>query len=335
MIKATFYTDPFYGNNRQFDLSDPVANRDNCLYPAWCLKEEFRRHGIDLSTQDIHPPHKSAFVIYNEMPPSFRDEGAQRRYLIILECEAIRPANWIMARHRHFEKIFTWHDRFVDNQKYFKVNFTVKMPDPRDIPTDEKNKFCAMIVTQKYAPHPQELYTERVKAVRWFEGNHPDEFDLYGMGWDRYVFKGFMKKFNKLTPLTKLLKPRFPSYRGTVSHKKDVLKQYRFAICYENARGFPGYITEKIFDCFAAGCVPVYWGPPNVTDHIPPGTFIDRQRFEDYEGLYAYLKNMPPEEYEGYQKNIRGALESQVFAPFSAEYFASTIVDEVLKTEGR
>ena len=52
-------------------------------------------------------------------------------------------------------------------------------------------------------------------------------------------------------------------------------KNISFAICYENARDIPGYITEKIFDCFFAGCVPIYWGgAPNVTDHIPANTFI-------------------------------------------------------------
>jgi len=45
-----------------------------------------------------------------------------------------------------------------------------------------------------------------------------------------------------------------------VGHKKPIMEQYKFSIYHENARNIPGYITEKIFDSFFAGCVPVYWG---------------------------------------------------------------------------
>jgi hypothetical protein len=26
-----------------------------------------------------------------------------------------------------------------------------------------------------------------VEAIKWFEKNHPEDFDFYGIGWDRYV----------------------------------------------------------------------------------------------------------------------------------------------------
>ncbi|KAB7887432.1 hypothetical protein GBG19_10625 [Poseidonibacter ostreae] len=68
-------------------------------------------------------------------------------------------------------------------------------------------------------------------------------------------------------------------------------------MCYENARDIPGYITEKIFDSFFAGCVPVYLGADNITEHIPKECFIDKREFDTYEKLYKYLKNMSDEEY--------------------------------------
>ncbi|HUX43067.1 MAG TPA: glycosyltransferase family 10 [Rectinemataceae bacterium] len=37
------------------------------------------------------------------------------------------------------------------------------------------------------------------------------------------------------------------------------LRQYRFTICPENARG-EGYVTEKLFQAFEAGCIPIYNG---------------------------------------------------------------------------
>ena len=229
-----------------------------------------------------------------------------------------------------FKKIFTWNDGFVDNKKYFKINFSHKIPDKVEFNIKNKNKFCTMIVANKFKSHPLELYTERVKAIRWFEQNHLEDFDLYGIGWDRYYFKGMLSGLNRFDALRKLLKPKYPSYRGTVKLKRDVLQKYKFAICYENARDIPGYITEKIFDCFFAGCVPVYWGAPNVTDHIPEDTFIDRRDFKSYEELYIYLKNMSDKEYLDYLNAIRNFIKSDKIYPFSAECFAETIVNEIM-----
>ncbi len=41
--------------------------------------------------------------------------------------------------------------------------------------------------------------------------------------------------------------------------KEDFLSNYRFCICPENSLG-DGYITEKVFESIASGCIPIYWG---------------------------------------------------------------------------
>lgn len=51
MKKATIVVHSVYGNNRLFDLSDKIINRDNCMYPFWLLKERFAKNGYELSTQ--------------------------------------------------------------------------------------------------------------------------------------------------------------------------------------------------------------------------------------------------------------------------------------------
>jgi hypothetical protein len=42
-------------------------------------------------------------------------------------------------------------------------------------------------------------------------------------------------------------------------HKKKFLKNVKYNICPENSK-FPCYHTEKIFQAFESGCVPLYWG---------------------------------------------------------------------------
>lgn len=330
-MKATFFTGSFYLNNRQFDMSDEISNRDDCSYGYYLLKKRFEEKNIDLSTQDINPSLKSQFIIYNEMP-KIRDILPDKdNYLLMLESKIIYADNWNVKKYRYFNKIFTWDDNLVDGKKYLKINYPHKIPMGLDYDLSKKEKLCTMVASHKFKKHPLELYTERVKAIRWFEQNHPQDFDLYGMGWDKYRFKGAFSRLNRFEVLTKLLKPKYLSYKGAVKTKKVVLQKYKFAICYENARDIPGYITDKIFDCFFAGCVPVYWGAPNVTEHISEDTFIDRRKFRTYEELYSYLKNMPDKEYINYLDAIKDFIKSDKIYPFSAEYFAEKIINEIKK----
>lgn len=59
-------------------------------------------------------------------------------------------------------------------------------------------------------------------------------------------------------------------------HSKELLEvfnQYKFVISFENSKT-PGYMTEKLFNAFLAGTVPVYDGPPNIDDYINPQAYI-------------------------------------------------------------
>lgn len=44
-----------------------------------------------------------------------------------------------------------------------------------------------------------------------------------------------------------------------VASKVEVAKDYRFVLCFENGL-YPGYVTEKVFEAWATGAVPLWWG---------------------------------------------------------------------------
>jgi len=330
MIKATFFTGSFYLNNRQFDITDPVSNINDCLYGCYLLKKRLEEKGIDLSTQDINLPDKSDFIIYNDMPALKHIEVGKVNYLLLIESKVVYPANWDIENHKYFKKIFTWNDTLIDNKKYFKINYAHKIPENIEFNLDKKEKLCVMINSNKFSDHPLELYTERVRAINWFEKNHPEDFDLYGVGWDKYIFKGILKKLNSVEIISKMLSPRYKCLRFPAP-SKTILPGYKFAICYENARDIPGYITEKIFNCFFSGCVPIYLGAPNITDYIPANTFIDKRNFKTYDDLYSYIKNMSDAEYIDFLDAIKNFVLSDKIYPFSAECFAETLVREIIE----
>ena len=75
--------------------------------------------------------------------------------------------------------------------------------------------------------------------------------------------------------------------------------------------------------------MPIYLGAQNITDHIPSDTFIDKRKFTTYEELYACIKNMPDQEYINYLKAIKHFLQEEKAHPFSAEYFADTLINRI------
>jgi hypothetical protein len=333
MKKASFVTFAPFLNGEIFNLQNPVLNRDDCLLFYHYLREFFKERGVDLNTQDINPVAESDFAIYLEMPKQMPvADRVGQSYLLLQESAAIRPDNWEMHRHRSFAKIFSWSDLLVDGKKYFKLNFT-HAGAVDFLSFAEKSKFCTLIAGDKQVDYPGELYSERRRAIRWFEVNHPAEFEFYGVGWDLHTFTGpiWKRAFNRIPWVRRVFTSKWMSYRGRVSGKLQVLRNYKFSICYENVCEIPGYITEKVFDSMAAGCIPVYWGAPNITDYVPELCFVDRRKFSSYEELYAYLSQMTATEYDQRLAAIRKYLASDEHAQFTPLWAGRNVVDEILR----
>jgi hypothetical protein len=296
------------------------------------LKELFHEAGVLIHTADLISPEESCFELHLNAQSDGRSDAA----LLMLEPAQVWPLHSYPDRLRDYKKIFTWDDQLVDGDKFVKINF----PNPLsvvDVPSfQQRDRFCCLIAGNKALAvlSSDDLYQERIRAIRWFEVHEPDDFDLYGMGWNLPAFKrGGLHKLHRFLyqHLQDVLNLRpFPSYRGAVVSKASVLRRTKFSVCYENVGGLSGYITEKIFDCFLSGCIPVYWGASNVADHIPADCFVDRRQFSCIADVYKYLKSMPLSEYEQYQVNIRQFLVSDNAKSFGHDEFASIIVQTIL-----
>lgn len=322
------------------DPSSPIG--DDLSYPSVRLGEFLRSKGHKVATLDMDALENFDAAVFLDHPTflnpylrQLRKMKNKKLYLILSENEANRPDNYWPRNHRDFDKVFTWNPQLVDNKKYFQCHWTTRVPENFRISQEGRTKFCVTIASQKYNPHRSELYTERVRSIRWFEQNHPDQFDLYGTEWDRRYIVGrlaranlFLQRFYKMTG-ERFKSHRFPSWRGTVKRKRDVMKQYKFAITYENAV-FPGYITEKVFDALFAGCVPVYLGAPDVTNFIPANVFIDRRKFKSDGELYEHMKNMSEKEYAGYVAAIENFVRGDAIYPFTVEALCELVLNHIV-----
>ena len=78
---------------------------------------------------------------------------------------------------------------------------------------------------------------------------------------------------------------------GPVANKRDFISKYLFNIAFENS-SFPGYTTEKIAEPWLEGCIPIYWGDPEVTRDINPDCFINMHDFDCFDTAIAYIKEV-------------------------------------------
>jgi hypothetical protein len=164
-----------------------------------------------------------------------------------------------------------------------------------------------MILSNAVNHHPLDIYCERAKLALFFQNS--DEFDLYGSGWQGY-----------------------PNWRGDLKTSLfPVLQKYRFSIAYENTRDLPGFITERIFNAFFCGCVPVYWGASNITDYVPKECFIDRREFSSNEDLYRFMKSIDRKTYDSYLEEAKQYLSTPKAKLFSPRHFAKTIMNRLFQ----
>ena len=220
----------------------------------------------ELSAKDVH-------IIQEENNPDglfLYGMGANPTVLMCLESPIYASS--------FYDSLLTtpiqWKHQLLFNKKetlFFPSFDSEDLSDP--VPW-ESRKFLCMVTANKHysalgemrSPSFQwaletQLHDYRYAAIEYFH-KKPD-FDLYGKGWG-------------------LEAPE-------CENKLDTIRNYKFALCFENG-SYPGYVTEKIVDCFVAGVIPVYRGAPDVYDYIPGELFIDANHYKSFQAMEEDLK---------------------------------------------
>lgn len=292
-----------------YDLKCPFYNKQPWLH----LRMAAQAAGFDLKQVDsfdaIHHFEKLIiFDIFGKQVPHFGIIPKEKVIAVLWEPPSVLPHNYDAERHHFFSRIYTWRDDLVDNQKYFKIAYPDLRPMLEGVPSFKNKKLAILVSSKKKSPHANELYSAREKTVDFYCQNHPEDLDLFGPHWPPSpVYKGVIP--------------------GTLLDKVRKLKGYKFCYAYENIKDEPGYITEKILNCFQAGCVPIYWGASNVEQYIPKSCFISRKEFNSEAELYDYIKNMPEDEYNQYLNDIKQYLDSDQAKIFTIENLIATFMD--------
>ncbi|MBN8509381.1 MAG: hypothetical protein J0L57_12285 [Burkholderiales bacterium] len=325
---------------RNDDIYKPGAGPQggNFYVPYTMLRDRFADYGVALHTADLVPERERLFELHI---------NAQRRlsgrpaYAYLYEDPLIRPVNGRRSHLLRYRQCFTSNEDLVDGERFVKLDYPNDLTLRSLAPWDERPIGCVLIAANKALarPNPRNLHHRRVEVARAFEARAPEFFALYGRGWDQPAVRPgvggrLLKRLREWRTRVRPGQPAFPSWRGPVHGKGEVLAHARFAIAFENVQGSPGYITEKIFDCFVWGCVPVYLGTPGAADCIPADCYVDARAFGDDRALVEHLLGIDEARFASYQAAIAAYLRSPAAMRFGNEQFTHTLVDAIAADQG-
>ena len=354
--------------NRLFDRgSNPYAG-DDILAPYAAVKDRLTGKGIEVQTADFLPeaPDGRRNVVISFGIPDRMAVRSVRKYIALsrrpdvvlsaffaMECPIVEPTLFesLPVLQRYFKRIMSWSDReallpftrspvevghFCWPQSFDAIH--------ERIWSERDRKFLVMMNANKLPRlYVDELYTARLRAVEFFY--RYGEIDLYGRNWDRspsrvgktWTPATIRRMGNWVSTAKQRLRPD-PRYvaaagawRGAAPSKSKTLAQYRFALCFENSI-LKGWMTEKLFDCFFCGTVPVYWGAPEVLEWVPAECFIDMRQFQDFAELRRFLHALAPTDEQRYREAARDYLASGRFDPFRLAAFVD-LVDGIVSAD--
>lgn len=247
-----------------------------------------------------------------------------RRALIMREPEAVLPSAHVGEVEAEFKVVLMMGSR----QKSGKIIQWPQVFSDGQFLSSPKEEVCA-VASWRVSFMSRNLYGLRARSFRRLE------IDTYGRGWHG----GFLTKIKEVVfqlhaaamsggemafQLDQLIStPRH--YMGELRDKMSLKGKYKVMLVIENS---PDYMSEKLFDAFWLGSIPVYAGPQASDYGIPSDLVI--QVNHDLEAIEAGIKLALSLDYSTWVKRlIRWLKEPSTRETFEASWVWSDVLNQV------
>lgn len=193
---------------------------------------------------------------------------------------------------------------------YFYYQADLKNALKKHLLCDSRGKFCAFVVSNGIA--------DKIRGAFF------DELSKYKM-----VDSGGAYKNNIGAP---------------VGDKQSWLQGYKFNLCFENS-AHKGYVTEKLIQAFAGGCVPIYFGDESLCDEkyadIRPvfneKAFINVHNFDSIQSAIKEIQRIDNDEnaYNAMRKEpifIRESMERFFWLNPKDDLWSATKIDKTAES---
>lgn len=255
------------------------------------------------------PEEADLAVFINAVPRTF---DPARVVLLQAESPVAEHRRWTYENFDRFALVVC-HNPGGANQLPFGTNPAVfpwnpcleldrRRPDTRL--TDRKVFYAAQKV-ERYGQIPDAfgtrvLYGFRVTVVERMQARYPDQFVLYGRGWESCITGKCARTL----------------YQGGGNWRKAKLEDIcdsgaDFVLVFENTIQ-ENLITEKIHDGFISDRVVLYLGEPHIEKWVPPDCFVDLRPYYDrgrnrldVDAVMERVNTMTQDAYDGMLQNAR------------------------------
>lgn len=184
--------------------------------------------------------------------------NCKTRIALILEPESISPEpyKWIKQNYHKFQYVLTHNKELlsvIPNGYHYIFGGCWLTKEEQQIYPKTKN--ISIIASWKNQTEGHKLRHEVIKRFG-------DKIDVFGNG------------YNKINSVL------------------EAYKDYKYTIVIENERR-EGWFTEKIVSPLRAGCVPIYWGAPDIRDYINGDGVCEFSHINSLESLFDQIDMCP------------------------------------------
>lgn len=137
---------------------------------------------------------------------------------------------------------------YFEDSRYLRFPFWIQRFFPPSINRNDIAKQCSVL------RYPTTQYTTERKFACLI-ARHDDS----GL---RTQMHNLLSKLGNIDCPSKLLHNDDSLNKEYHDNKWMYMNKYMFNICPENSNSY-GYVTEKVFEAIASGCIPIYWGSYN------------------------------------------------------------------------
>lgn len=271
---------------------------------------------IEISTAEsfnwvhVNNPGDAKLIIFFDVLDHELMKLPAKKVLVRQEPEIVLPENYMFKNVVNFWKIIN-----VGGKPHSDA-LTVNWPQDinRDLRIIREKKIGKTVLLNS---NLISLYSSEMYSLRRIAAYKLKEIDLFGYGWNNSIFsktKTLILELKKY--LTKPYKLRLnglryyfrsqENYHGEVANKRSLMQLYSSALIIENS---PTYVSEKIFDAFSAGCIPIYIGPNLIDYGIPNDLFI--QAKPNLQSIRESLKSVEKIDYIAWFNRLNTWLKSQ------------------------
>ncbi|HEB7719163.1 TPA: hypothetical protein RZJ63_001717, partial [Campylobacter jejuni] len=224
-------------------------------------------------------------IVYSDDPDyllfgPFGNKHIYYNCIRIFVSEENKRPNWNIADYSIGYDYISFSDRhlrtslgFLFHERSFATLFNLD----RTINYQSRAKFCGFLISDPGSPKwtPREYFIDQLSKYKKLDSGGKWKNNIGGPIGERYGKTG---------------------YGNSDQTKLEWLRNYKFNLCFENSSA-PGYTSEKIFQAFAAGCIPIYWGDTSlrcglgIKEKLTPYAEIDQRIPKIPEELLDYKIN--------------------------------------------